>query len=65
MHARLAETLKNLTEEEARVVWEALGQYTENLGDSVELYEDPEEARKEKVAAAILNQMNAAMAALA
>lgn len=65
MHANLAATLANLTEEQARVVWAAMGQFVENTRDSVDSGDNAEtEAHDLELAEAVLEKMDAAMAAL-
>jgi hypothetical protein len=63
----LAATLANLTEAQARVVLQALDQFVENTRDSVEYSgsENEQEGKDLAIAEEVLDNMNAARAALA
>lgn len=60
----LADALKNLTEEEAMAVFQALDQYVEN-GQCNDSVEDPYEDEHLKPAEAVLERLGAALASLA
>jgi hypothetical protein len=68
MHTRLSPILAGLSESEARVVWEAIGQYVDNAKDAINVHdeEDLPKGMDEAllIAESILEKMNAAIAAL-
>ncbi len=69
MHARLAALLEGISESEARVVWEALGQYVDNAKDAIDAHgeDDLPKGLDESmlVAESLLEKMNSALAMLA
>lgn len=56
----LAAALENLTEAEAKVIWEALNQYVDNTTDADE---EPQIAAKISVATILLGRLDGAIAA--
>ena len=67
--ARLAKIFASVTEEEARAIYKALGQYVENQGELVETSApgdlDLTEVTSLKKADAVLQRLDAEMASLA
>jgi hypothetical protein len=67
MNKRLAAALENLTEAQARAVYEALGQYVDNQEEYVANCDEPEakEVAKARSAREVMEKMDAVFIALA
>ena len=66
MHARLAPLLAGLSEAEARVIWEAIGQYVDNVRDAINDDDDADPLEINlTIAESLLEKMDSAIAMLA